>query len=237
MTRSRLTAGYAALSALHLACLLAGLSLGADLTKPLLMLALAAAVGLAAPRLLLGALLASCVGDLFLIFGGSWFLVGMGGFAVAHVCYVTHFVRTGALRDRARLLWTGAPYAVVWAVLITLLWPDLDAGLRIPLAVYSLLLTATAVSSACTGLRTGLGGALFLVSDSLIATDLADWPQLPAAGFWVMATYLTAQYLLATGIVRRVRDERSGQSGQSARSTTTGAWSEVPLPLRASRST
>lgn len=236
MTRTRLTAGYAGLSVLHLAFLLAGLGLGADLTKPLLMLALVAAVGAAAPRLLRGALLASCAGDLFLIFGGSWFLVGMGGFAVAHVCYVTHFVRTGALRDHARLLRIGAPYAVVWAVLITMLWPDLDAGLRIPLAVYSLLLTATAVTSACAGLRTGIGGALFLVSDSLIATDLADWPQLPAAGFWVMATYLTAQYLLATGILTRGRSGgRSG--GQSARSTTTGAWSEVPLPLRASRST
>ncbi|MFC1419490.1 lysoplasmalogenase [Streptacidiphilus cavernicola] len=228
MTRSRAMTAYAVLGALHLVFLLVGLGLGADLTKPLLMLALTAAVGAAAPRLLLGALLASCAGDLFLIFGGGWFLVGMGGFAVAHVCYVTHFVRTGALHDRARLLRTGAPYAVVWAVLITLLWPDLDAGLRIPLAVYSLLLTATAVTAACAGPRTGLGGALFLVSDSLIATDLAHWPQLPAAGFWVMATYLTAQYLLATGIVRRA---------QSARSTTTGAWSEVPLPLRASRST
>ncbi|MFC1411167.1 lysoplasmalogenase [Streptacidiphilus sp. N1-12] len=226
------TVGYAALSVLHLVFLLTGLSLGADLTKPLLMLVLAASVGTAAPRLLLGALLASCAGDLFLIFGGSWFLVGMGGFAVAHACYVTRFVRTGALRNRARLLRTAAPYAVVWAVLITMLWPDLDAGLRIPLAVYSLLLTATAVSSACAGLRTGIGGGLFLLSDSLIASDLADWPQLPAAGFWVMASYLTAQYLLATGIVRRSRD-----GGQSARSTTTGAWSEVPLPLRASRST
>ena len=228
MIRSRPMAGYAALSALHLIFLLVGLSLGAELTKPLLMLALAAAVGAVAPRVLLGALLASCFGDLFLIFGGSWFLVGMGGFAVAHICYVTRFVRTGALRDRARLLRTGVPYAVVWGVLITMLWPDLDAGLRIPLAVYSLLLTGTAVTSACAGVRTGVGGALFLVSDSLIATGLAKWPQPPVAGFWVMATYLTAQYLLATGIVGRA---------QSARSTTTGAWSEAPLPLRASRST
>ncbi|MHA6758692.1 lysoplasmalogenase [Streptacidiphilus sp. PAMC 29251] len=236
--------GYLLLGGVHLVLILIGVSLGADLTKPLLMPALALAVGpavgLAAPRLLLGALLASCAGDLFLIFGGSWFLVGMGGFAIAHACYVTHFVRTGALRDRARLLRTAAPYAVVWAVLITLLWPDLDAGLRIPLAVYSLLLTATAVSSACAGLRTGLGGGLFLLSDSLIATDLANWPQLPAAGFWVMSTYLTAQYLLATGILRRAQNQEPGpdsEAGQSARSTTTGAWSEAPLPLRASRST
>ncbi|MFC1401654.1 MULTISPECIES: lysoplasmalogenase [Streptacidiphilus] len=221
---------YAALSLAHLVFVLLGWGLARDISKPLLMPVLAAAVVTAAPRLLLGALVASCAGDTFLIFGGNWFLLGMGGFAVAHACYVTHFVRTGALRDRRRLLRTAAPYAVAWAVLITLLWPDLDAGLRIPLACYSLLLTGTAVTSACAGPRTGLGGGLFLLSDSLIASGLAHWPQPPAADFWVMLTYLTGQYLLATGI--------AGRSGRySARSTTTGAWSEVPLPLRASRST
>ena len=218
---------YAALSVAHLVFVLLGWDLARDIGKPLLMPALAIALGTAAPRLLLGALAASCAGDTFLIFGGSWFLLGMGGFAVAHACYVTHFVRDGALRDRRRLLRTAAPYAVAWAVLITLLWPDLDAGLRIPLACYSLLLTGTAVTSACAGPRTGLGGGLFLLSDSLIASGLAHWPQLPAADFWVMLTYLAGQYLLATGIAARY----------SARSTTTGAWSEAPLPLRASRST
>ncbi|QMU80187.1 lysoplasmalogenase [Streptacidiphilus sp. PB12-B1b] len=152
-------------------------------------------------RLLLGALLASCAGDLFLLFGGAWFLVGMGGFAVAHVCYITLFVRDGALRDRAGVLRAAAGYGLVWAVLITLLWPDLAPGLRIPLAGYSLLLAGTAVTSARAGRRTGAGGALFLLSDSLIASGLAHWPQLPAADFWVMATYLTGQYLLASGIV------------------------------------
>ncbi|MEY9968209.1 hypothetical protein ABIA33_006293 [Streptacidiphilus sp. MAP12-16] len=210
MRRPRLTArwatgypvGYTALAVAHLAFILAGLTLGRDITKPLLMLALCAAVGgLRAPRLLLGALLASCAGDTFLIFGGNWFLLGMGGFAIAHVCFVTVFVRNGALRDRPRLLRTAAPYAMAWAVLITLLWPDLTPALRIPLACYSLLLTATAVTSACAGLRTGIGGALLLLSDTLIASGLAGWPQLPAAGFWVMSTYLVSEYLLATGVL------------------------------------
>lgn len=218
---------FAALSVAHLVFILLGWGLARDISKPLLMLILAATVAAAAPRLLFCALIASCAGDTFLIFGGTWFLLGMGGFAVAHACYVTYFIRSGALRDRHRVLRTAAPYAVAWAVLITLLWPDLDAGLRIPLACYSLLLTGTAVTSACAGLRTGLGGGLFLLSDSLIASGLAHWPQLPAADFWVMLTYLTGQYLLATGIVDRY----------SSRSTTTGAWSDVPLPLRASRST
>ncbi len=188
----------------YLFLLLIGATPATDVLKPLLMPRLAVALSASAhpvrlPRLLLGALLASCAGDTFLLFGGAWFLVGMGGFAAAHVCYVAFFVRRGALRDRRRLLRTAAPYAVLWVLLITLLWPDLASGLRIPLAGYSLLLTGTAVSSACAGRRTGLGGALFLLSDSLIASGLAHWPQLPVADVWVMATYLLGQYLLASG--------------------------------------
>ncbi|MEY9873013.1 putative membrane protein YhhN [Streptacidiphilus sp. MAP12-33] len=225
--------GYLVLSAVYLGLTLLGPSLAKDPLKPLLMPALALAVlPRRAPRLLVGALAASCVGDTALLFGGSWFLVGMGGFAAAHVCYITLFTRAGALRPLTRRVgWALAGYAVVWAALIVPLWPDLPAGLRIPVACYSLLLAGTAATSAAAGLQTGkrvtgLGGGLFLLSDSLIATGLAHWPQLPAADFWIMLTYLVGQYLLATGA-----------SAQSARSTTTGAWSEVPLPLRASRST
>lgn len=47
------------------------------------------------------------------------------------------------------------------------------------------------------GALTGLGGALFLFSDTLIATGVADWPQLPRPEFWIMLTYLAAQSLLA----------------------------------------
>ncbi|WP_063775031.1 lysoplasmalogenase [Streptacidiphilus anmyonensis] len=227
----RLT-GYLILSAAYLVLTLVGLPLATELLKPLLMPALAlAVVPRGAPRLLLGALVASWVGDTALLFGGGWFLVGMGGFAAAHVCYITLFTRGGALRrvkaGRTRLALGG--YAVVWAALITQLWPDLPAGLRIPVACYSLLLAGTAATSFAAGPPlAGVGGGLFLLSDSLIATGLAHWPQLPAADFWIMLTYLAGQCLLTAGA--RAVD-------QSARSTTTGAWSEVPLPLRASRST
>ncbi|MEZ0069406.1 putative membrane protein YhhN [Streptacidiphilus sp. MAP12-20] len=196
--------GYLLLCSLYLGSTLLGLGLAKDLTKPLLMPALALAVAPRAPRLLIGAVLASCLGDTMLLFGGAWFLVGMGGFAAAHVCYITLFVRGGAVRTgglRGKLALGG--YAIVWAVLITLLWPDLDAGLRIPVAGYSLLLAGTAATSMAAGLRTGLGGGLFLLSDSLIATGLAHWPQLPAADFCIMVTYLAGQYLLVTGALTR----------------------------------
>ncbi|QMU68925.1 lysoplasmalogenase [Streptacidiphilus sp. P02-A3a] len=210
MTRAnRPLTAYAAVSVGYLGCALAGLTTAQDIAKPLLMPLLALAVGLRAlppgtSRLLLGALLASCAGDTLLIFGGAWFLVGMGGFAVAHVCYISLLVCGGALRDRARLLRTATGYGLLWIILISSLWPDLTPALRLPLAGYSLLLAGTAVTSAGLSRRTGLGGALFLLSDSLIATGLAHWPQPPVPDFWVMATYLAGQYLLASGTTRHV---------------------------------
>ncbi|WP_063774228.1 lysoplasmalogenase [Streptacidiphilus rugosus] len=213
--------GYLLLCALYLLFTLLGLHLAKNVAKPLLMPALALAVWPRAPRLLIGAVLASCLGDTMLMFGGSWFLVGMGGFAAAHVCYITLFVRGGALRTpnagggtRGRLALGG--YALVWAVLITLLWPDLAAGLRIPVACYSLLLAGMAATSMAAGARTGLGGGLFLLSDSLIATGLAHWPQLPAADFCIMLTYLAGQYLLVTGALGRTAEAGNSAPGLTA---------------------
>lgn len=130
---------------------LAGLLAGADtvhlVAKPLLMPLLAGYAALrGGPRLLVAALLFGWGGDVFLLADNDLaFLVGMGSFAVGHVCYLTLFGR-----DRARApLATGAGYVLVLVVFLTLIWPDLPADLRIPLTGYSLLLTAMAWRAGC----------------------------------------------------------------------------------------
>lgn len=185
--------GYALLCLLQLTFVLFGPDLARIVTKVMLMPALALAVLPAASPLLIGALVAGWLGDIFLLADGTWFLIGMAAFAGGHVCYITLFARSG--RPHVAAI-TG--YAVVWAVMITLLWPGLGA-LQIPVALYSLLLATTAMTSTNAGWRAGLGGALFLVSDSMIAMGLADWSRPPAVDFWIMLTYVAAQYLLATG--------------------------------------
>jgi uncharacterized membrane protein YhhN len=160
------------------------------------------------PLLLVVALLFSCAGDILLGSGDDLFIAGMGAFAVAHICYVTTFVRSGALA-RLRGRWHLVPaYAVALAGLIVWLWPALPGDLRIPLTAYALLLTATAVTSAASGLWTGLGGGLFFVSDALIAVGIAERPEPPMPSMWVMTTYIAAQVLLATGIVRSAGSTR-----------------------------
>lgn len=157
------------------------------------------------PVLVAIALLFSCGGDVLLGSGDDWFIYGMASFGVAHVCYVTHFVRAGALPAVRRRWYVLAGYLLVWAALVVWLWPALG-DLRIPVAVYSLLLGATAVLSSGLGWVTGIGGALFFVSDSFIAIlDITGRLTLPLPGMWIMVTYIAAQALLAVGTVRAAR--------------------------------
>lgn len=206
-----LLGAFAAATALDLGSLLAGWHPGHLVAKPLLMPLLVAYVvqaargtGRPAPRLLIAALLFGWGGDLALLFDADpAFLIGMGSFAAGHVCYLLLFGRRGSHPA------LGAAYAGALLSTVTLLWGDLPADLRIPVAGYSLLLTAMAFRSSALGWRAGLGGALFLLSDTLIATGVADWPQLPRADFWIMATYVAAHYLLATGALAPERAYRS----------------------------
>ncbi|MFJ8161586.1 lysoplasmalogenase [Streptomyces sp. NPDC096136] len=194
-----LLGAFAVASAVDLAALLAGWHPGHVVAKPLLMpLLVAYVLTLRAPRLLVAALLFGWGGDLALLFDAEpAFLVGMGSFAAGHVCYLFLF---GRGRTSPAL---GGAYAAALVGTVALLWGDLPTGLRIPVAGYSLLLASMAYRSSALGRVAGVGGALFLLSDTLIATGVAEWPQLPRPDFWIMATYLAAQYLLASGALAR----------------------------------
>ncbi|MGW7403959.1 lysoplasmalogenase [Streptomyces sp. NPDC054833] len=195
-----LPAAFALATVVDLVSLAVGYDIGHTVAKPLLMLLLAAhAARCAAPRLLVAALLCGWGGDVLLLSDAQpAFMAGMACFAAGHVCYLALFRGYGPSRARGGLL---APaYAVVLVVTAALLWPDLPAGLRVPVACYSALLTAMAYGAAARlGLVAGLGGALFMLSDTLIATGIADWPQPPRPDLWIMLTYALAQFLLVRG--------------------------------------
>ena len=150
-----------------------------------------------APPLLQAALLASAAGDLLLETDAQ--LAGMAAFAAAHACYIAVFLANPAQRSWRVL----AAYAALWAALIAVLSPGLD-GRRVPVAVYALLLTATAVASRWHNPRSGLGGALFLVSDALIALRMSG-RDFPGRGALTMSTYAVGQYLLTSGVTKSDR--------------------------------
>jgi uncharacterized membrane protein YhhN len=189
---------YGVLSAAHLVAIAIDETWSQLVTKVLLMPTLAVWARLnGGPVTLLVGLAASLVGDVLLQV--DQLLPGMAAFGVAHVCYVLMFAR----RAQRRSLVVLAAYGVVWVAAVVLLWPGLGDN-RIPVAVYSLLVTATAVSSAWNGWRAGVGGALFLVSDGLIGMGLAGH-EFGARPYLVMATYCIAQYLLSRSLTQHRR--------------------------------
>lgn len=163
------------------------------LTKPLLM-----------PTLLRGksrpvqrALALGGLGDIALLgSGGAAFTAGLGSFLAGHIAWVAALrPRSTGLLRRQKIL--AAPYVVAWAGLNAYLWPRTGKD-RIPVLVYSTALLATALAAADTGDRAvAAGGALFLVSDALLALEKFADVHLPVHEGIVMATYTSGQALLA----------------------------------------
>jgi len=163
--------------------------------------------GLAQPlvrRWVLTGLALSLAGDVALMFA-SGFLPGLIAFLLAHVAYIVAFTREHRFLAQPAAL---AVYALVAGAVLALLWPSVPAGLRVPVACYVLALTAMAAQTAVVGLRSGgadrrrglvlmLGGALFMTSDALLATNRFAL-LLPAATLWVLGTYWAAQWCIAS---------------------------------------
>ena len=106
--------------------------------------------------------------------------------------------RRGAVLRRAAMV----PYAVAGSAIVVLCAPV--AGALLPaLGLYAAAICTMAVLATGLGRRGVIGGALFVVSDALIALDTFDVLTLPAHAFWVMLTYVAAQLLLVLGVLGR----------------------------------
>nr|BFE65790.1 hypothetical protein GCM10020063_103160 [Dactylosporangium thailandense] len=138
------------------------------------------------------ALVFATIGDIVLLIPGKLtFLLGMAAFLGTQIALLTGFLRSG--RPRALAI---AGYAVLWVGVNAALWGQLG-GLRGPILGYSLALAAMACAATGVCARTGLGGALFLVSDLLIGVGAAGL-DFPGRDLVVMATYAAALYLIVT---------------------------------------
>jgi uncharacterized membrane protein YhhN len=208
---------FVAVALLHLGAQLSGGADVADATQVLLMPVLAAVLWLqsAAPRgrlvlLTLVALGLSWLGDSApkLTDGDAAFLAMVGFFLLAQVAYIVAFwpYRTNSVLYQRRPLLLGYVAAVAGLVAACV---GGAAGMLVPVLVYGALLGTMAVLATGVNLLTAVGGALFLVSDGLIALDaFAAGFDLPAQGFWVMATYIAAQSLIVAGVLRETSTTR-----------------------------
>lgn len=171
--------------------------------------------GTAFTRALRAGLVLSLVGDVALLWPQQGFLPGLVAFLLAHLAYLVAFSRAVRFGARPQAF---IAYAVLAAVMLTVLWPGLPGGLRGPVVAYVLCLAAMAAQTATVWLvarqrgvatpdlrlarRAALGGLLFLSSDALLAFNRFHTP-LPAAGLLILGTYWAAQWLIASALPPR----------------------------------
>jgi uncharacterized membrane protein YhhN len=120
---------------------------------------------------------------------------------LAHLAYLGGFVRVQRLAARALPF---AVYALVAGFILWRLWPGVAAPLRLPVVLYVLALATMAAqaallwrSGAARGGVLAIGGALFVASDALLATNKFAGP-LPLASLWILASYWSAQWCIAS---------------------------------------
>jgi uncharacterized membrane protein YhhN len=164
------------------------------LLMPALLLWVLAAAGRGAPRWLVAGLVFATVGDIAIDLD---FVAGMLGFLVMQLCYIAGFVRAGAVRRIRQRWWPVLAYGTIWLAANVGLGPQLGE-LRLPVAVYSLAICVMAALATAVSRRVGIGAALFVVSDALIAAGEAG-VDVPLRSALVMPTYLAAQWCIASG--------------------------------------
>ena len=181
--------------------------------KPLLMPSLAAYFLFSVKQknklafLVIIALLFSWIGDVMLMFvelKSIYFILGLVAFLLAHIAYILIFNKSSQdFKPKIFTYSTGFLLTLYGILLILLMWPGLG-DLMIPVIIYTAIIMTmgiTALFRKASGASLVLIGAmLFIASDSLLALN-KFYQAFAAAGFWVMLTYILAQYFIVIGMI------------------------------------
>lgn len=165
---------------------------------------------------LMVAIVFSCAGDVLLMLqesNANYFMFGLAAFLIAHVFYIFTYKQhqyeesADELRGLQKIRFA-LPIILSGTGLVTILYSRLG-DLKIPVFVYAGVLTYMVMvalfrfgKTTAGSFAMVFGGAiLFMISDSLIAINKFLEP-LPQAGFWIMTTYIGAQFLIVKGLLR-----------------------------------
>ncbi len=164
---------------------------------------------------LIQALVMSTLGDILLLFSDLnelFFISGLVSFLIAHIIYIRLFFRK---------LNSGFSYTWVFSSLVFLgiylfyflstMWDNLKT-MKIPVTIYALVISAMLFIViqliATRSLRKGeyvlIGALLFVASDSLLAWNMF-YQEITQGSFWVMSTYLLAQFFIVYGWVNSMK--------------------------------
>ncbi|CAA9203089.1 hypothetical protein FLA105534_04417 [Flavobacterium bizetiae] len=165
-------------------------------------------------NILLSALLFSWIGDVILLFADIaeiYFILGLLSFLIAHLSYCVLFNKQiiGEIQINKILFAVGSlVIAFYLTAMILVLIPRLGE-LKIPVIIYAAVIS-TMLLFAFNGyliwkkpgaLYIFLGAVAFVASDSILAFDKFYAP-IQKSSFFIMLTYLVAQYLIVVGIIK-----------------------------------
>lgn len=218
ITSQRLLQVFIAFGVLYLLLLLFGNDVLTWYLKPLLVPFLFYAVvkseRFVTKKWLLSALFFSWIGDCILMFADQselYFIFGLAAFLVAHILFIVLFTKQKAkiVSFKKPLFWLGFVVATFYLIgMLSLLLPTLG-DLKFPVAAYALIITVM-LKTALKGTfdwepkskyQVFLGAIFFVVSDSILAINKFH-TSIPLASFWIMLTYLMAQFCITDGILK-----------------------------------
>lgn len=153
------------------------------------------------------------LGDVLLMFahrGEIWFLLGLGAFLVGHVFYILVFLQTPKPPNYLRRHPFSAWPIVAFAVLLLVVLVPHVGHLWLPITIYALVIMTMSLFAlhrkgqvaASSFVWVFVGAILFMISDGLIAINKFVIP-FPASAFFIMSTYMAAQYLITIGLIRQ----------------------------------
>lgn len=165
-------------------------------------------------NILLAGLLLSWLGDVILLFtdlGEIYFILGLVFFLIAHIVYCVLFNKQKRIRKRQNkpLFIFGSILIALYLIgMVSVLMPYLGE-LEIPVSVYASVISVMllfAFNGFLVWEKPGnqlvfLGAFFFIVSDSILAVNKFYAP-IPKSSFFIMLTYLLAQYLIVVGILK-----------------------------------
>lgn len=158
------------------------------------------------------AILFSLVGDLFLMFQEdqpSLFLFGLGSFLVAQISYALAFSKAPVVPEIPLIKRYPLMIAIFGAYgfwVFTKLRPNLHE-LELPVLFYMIAILSMGIAALNRYGRVSnmsfylvmFGAIFFIASDSILAFSKFQKPILES-GFWIMGTYIVAQYLMVRGM-------------------------------------
>jgi uncharacterized membrane protein YhhN len=165
-------------------------------------------------KTLLIALLFSWIGDVILLFADIaeiYFILGLVSFLISHIAYCVLFNKqiTGEIQINKALFGIGSLIIAFYLIgMVLVLMPNLGE-LKIPVIIYAAVISTMLLFAfngyliwkKPGGLYVFLGAVSFVVSDSILAINKFDTPIIKSS-FFIMLTYLVAQYLIVVGILK-----------------------------------